>query len=110
MVASVAARTAATPSMDASSSGSAAAASLGRDLPAVLSAAQRQQYEQDGFTGPVTVLPEAAAADLYRQFLEYEVQLGGKVEGDWRFKVGRRGRFASCCGAGTVCVSRVACV
>ena len=48
---------------------------------------QRQQYAEQGFTGPVAVLSGGEAAELHQRYLQYARQLpGGCVSGDWRFK------------------------
>ena len=56
----------------------------------VLSPAQRQQYREEGLTGPISVLSPEEAAALRQQFERYEQRLGGKITGDWRFKVSSR--------------------
>ena len=58
-----------------------------RQQHAVLTPAQRQQYSEEGFTGPITMLTPDEAAALRQQLERYEVRLGGKITGDWRFKV-----------------------
>ncbi|KAI3426371.1 hypothetical protein D9Q98_008743 [Chlorella vulgaris] len=53
---------------------------------AVLTAEQQQQYGELGFAGPVEVLSREDAAELHSQYEQYRRQLGGTVQGDWRFK------------------------
>lgn len=57
----------------------------GQQQPA-LTPAQRQQYEDQGFTGPLTVLGPGEAAALQQRYQQYAERLGGAVTGDWRFK------------------------
>ncbi|KAL4448274.1 hypothetical protein ABPG75_005493 [Micractinium tetrahymenae] len=59
----------------------------GQQRAAVLTPAQRLEYAERGFTGPLTVLSPAEAALLAQRYRQYAAALpGGTVSGDWRFK------------------------
>lgn len=54
---------------------------------AALTPAQRQEYAERGFMGPLTVLSPEEAAALAQRYQRYAAALpGGVVSGDWRFK------------------------
>ena len=63
-----------------------AAAAPAEVQPPVLAPEQRQQYAEQGFTGPVQIVSSEEAAQLHQQYLRYQQRLGSAVQGDWRFK------------------------
>lgn len=51
-----------------------------------LTLGQREQYVEQGFTGPLDILSAEEAAAACEQYERYGQLCGGAVGGDWRFK------------------------